>query len=195
MTQIIGRVLRSSTLGFAGALRLPEPNVPTFGMFVKAHIQQKTAEVIGLVYNVNIDDDLFARQVAVADGLDETKIADQQRNRQVPVEFSVLSIGSKTSSRYSQALPPQPPMTLDPIYKCAPDEIVAFTRTFDFVRLVLMTMEVPSDELLVAALQAAAAARPVADREDFLIAAGRECARLLARDLLHLDNLVRRLKG
>jgi len=193
-SQIIGRVLRSSTLGFAGACRLPEPDVPTFGMFAKAPIQRGTAEVIGLVYDVNIDDDLFARQVAVAEGLDETKIADQQKNRQVPVEFSVLAVGSKNRSGFSQTLPPQPPMTLEPIHKCAPDEIRAFTASLDFIRLVLAAVEVPADELLAAALKAAAEAQPASDREEFLVAAGRECARLLSRDLLRLDNLVRRLK-
>lgn len=193
-SKIIGRVLRSSTVGFAGACRLPEPDVPTFGGYVCAAIQRDTAKVVGLVYNVNIDDDLFARQLAVADDLSETYIADQQQNRQVPVEFSVLAVGYQSSAGYIQSLPPQPPVTLDPVYMCEADEIRAFTASFDFFRLVLATMEVPSDELLTAALRSAAAARPPAERRDFLIDAGRECARLLSRDLLRLDNLIRRLK-
>lgn len=192
--KIIGRVLRSSTVGFAGACRLPEPDVPCFGGYVCAAIQRNTATVVGLVYNVNIDDDLFARQLAVADGLSETYVADQQQNRQVPVEFSVLAVGYQAAEGYVQALPPQPPMTLDPIHMCDDAEIRAFTASLDFFRLVLATMEVPSDELLIAALRAAAAARPPAERRDFLIDAGRECARLLSRDLLRLDNLIRRLK-
>lgn len=193
-SKIIGRVLRSSTVGFAGACRLPEPDVPTFGGYVCAAIQRGTAKVVGLVYNVNIDDDLFARQLAVADDLSETYIADQQQNRQVPVEFSVLAIGYQSATGYIQSLPPQPPVTLDPVYVCDAEEIRAFTAAFDFFRLVLATMEVPSDELLTAALRSAAAARPPAERRDFLIDAGRECARLLSRDLLRLDNLIRRLK-
>jgi hypothetical protein len=192
--KIIGRVLRSSTVGFAGACRLPEPDVPTFGGYVCAAIQRGTATVVGLVYNVNIDDDLFARQLAVAEGLSETYVADQQLNRQVPVEFSVLAVGYQSIDGYVQSLPPQPPMTLDPIHMCDANEIRAFTATFDFFRLVLATMEVPSDELLIAALRSAAAARPPSERRDFLIDAGRECARLLSRDLLRLDNLIRRLK-
>ena len=194
-SQVIGRVLRSSTLGFAGGCRLPEPDVPTFGAFVKAAIQRGTAEVVGLVYNVNIDDDLFARQLAVADGLSETQIADQQKLRQVPVEFSVLAIGCRNDSAFVHSLPPQPPITLDPIYHCDPDEVRAFTATFDFFRLVLATMEVPSDELLAASLKRAADSRPAAERQSFLVDAGRECARLLSRDLTRLDNLVRRLRA
>ncbi|MBI4772342.1 MAG: hypothetical protein HY784_18435 [Chloroflexi bacterium] len=197
--RLIGRVLRASTLGFAGAIRLPEPDIPTFGAYCKAAVQRGQAEVLGLIYNIHVDDDLFARQVATAEALTPAQIADHQQNRQVPVEFDVLSVGYRDGGdsrqwRNYHALPPQPPMTLDPIYACAPADIRAFTAGSDFFRIVLNSVEVPADELLAAAIRGAAEAQPAQDRSDYLREAGRELARLLARDLGRLENLLKRIR-
>lgn len=194
MTQIIGRVLRSSTMGFAGAIRLPEPDLPTFGMFCRADVQRGQAQVYGLIYNISVDDDMFARQVATAEGLTPAHIADQQRNRQVPVEYSVLAVGYRNGDGTHHTLPPQPPMPLDPIHACAPDEIRAFSTGFGYFHLILNTAEVPGDELLAAALKRAAGVQPEHERAEFLRDCGRELARLLSRDLYRLENLLKRIK-
>ena len=215
--RLIGRVLRASTLGFCGAMKLPEPDVPTFGMFCKAAAQRGQSEIFGLIYNIHVDDDLFARQVATVENPSAADIADIQKNRQVPVEYDVLAVGYRTatavgwapvgtavqlpsqqsSQGYRQgvvhSLPPQPPMTLDPIYACSPEDIRMFTARFDFFRMALNSIEVPGDELLAAAVRSAAEAQPAQDRGDFLHEAGREVARLLARDLGRLENLLKRM--
>jgi len=216
--RLIGRVLRASTLGFCGAMKLPEPDVPTFGMFCKAAAQRGQSEIFGLIYNIHVDDDLFARQVATVENPSAADIADIQKNRQVPVEYDVLAVGYRnavgtavsllraagTSQLPSQqqwsgrgvihSLPPQPPMTLDPIYACTPEDIRAFTARFDFFRMALNSIEVPGDELLAAAVRSAATAQPDQDRGDYLREAGRELARLLARDLSRLENLLKRIQ-
>lgn len=194
MSQIIGRVLRASTMGFAGAIRLPEPDVPTFGMFCRADAQRGQARLYGLIYDISVDDDMFARQVATAEGLSPAHIADQQRNRQVPVEYSVLCVGYRNGSGINHALPPQPPMPLDPIHTCTPEEIRTFSTGFDYFGLVLNTAEVPGDELLAAALKQAAGAQPEHERTGFLRDCGRELARLLSHDLHRLENLLKRIK-
>ena len=84
-------------------------------------------------------------------------------------------------------------MTLDWLYQCSAGETRAFTSRFDYFRLVLDAHEVPADELLAASLRAGAAARPQPEREDFLVAAGRELARLLSGDPARLEGLLRRL--
>jgi len=54
--------------------------------------------------------------------------------------------------------------------------------------------EIPVDDLIAAALQAAAAARPESERRAYLVAAAAECARLVGRDLTRLESVVRSLR-
>ncbi|MBI3361214.1 MAG: hypothetical protein HY023_08900 [Chloroflexi bacterium] len=198
----IGRMLRSSTAGFTFGCSVPEPEVPTFGTFVKAPAQRGQAEVIGLIYDIVIEDDPFVRQMVAAPNLSEAYIEDQRQNRQVPVEVSVLAVGYQNGAGlgghairpYTYALPPQPPITLDHIHQCADDEVRAFTERFDYFRLVLDSRDAPADELLAASLRRAAAARPPEARAVFLLNAGKELARLLAMDVVRLENLLRRIR-
>jgi hypothetical protein len=190
----IGRLLRSSTAGYVFGCSVPEPEVPLFGAFVKAPAQRGQTDVIGLIYDIVVEDDLFVRQMVATPDLDEAYIQDQRVNRQVPIEVSVLAVGYRDSKGFAHALPPQPPITLDRIEACSDAEVVGFTSRFDFIRLILEAPDAPADELIAAALRSAAEARPVAERRVFLISAGRECARLLAHDLTRLENLVRRLR-
>jgi hypothetical protein len=191
---LIGRVTRSSTLGYTGAVRLPEPDVPVFGSYCQAEAQRGQSQVIGLIYNLSIEDDAFARQVATAQSLTPEQLADTQINRQVPIEFSALTIGYREGDEFHYTLPPQPPMTLAPIQTLPSESVRAFSRRLDFLPLILNAPEIPIDELVAAALRLAAVARPESERRPFLVEAGRECARLLAHDLTRLENLLRNLR-
>jgi hypothetical protein len=192
---IVGRVLSSSTTGFAVGCRVLEPQVPVFGSFVKVQAQDG-AEVYGLIYDVRIDDDPFARQLASVEGLLDEQVRDQRENRQVPIEVSVLVVGFRRGEAIHHYLPAQPPLSLDAIYTCTNAEIIEFTRQFDYFRLVLDTPNVPADETLAASLRMAAAARGGAEHgRHFLVEAGRELARLLSHDLIRLDGILRRLRA
>src|SRR3972149_2772638 len=83
----VGGVTRSSTRGFVGAVRLPEPEIPVFGLFCRAEAQRGQSAVIGLIYNISIEDDAFARQVATAEGITPEQLADTRFNRQGPGAF------------------------------------------------------------------------------------------------------------
>lgn len=190
---LIGRVTRCSTRGFVGAIRLPEPEVPVFGGFCQAEAQRGTSQVIGLVYDISVQDDEFARQMAATEGAPAEILADGQANRQVPVEFSALAVGYRVGEDFVHSLPPQPPLTLAPIHRLAPDDVRTFTARFDFLPLVLGATQLPADQLLAAALRIAAEARPESERRPFLINAGRACARLMGADLPQLQNLLRAL--
>ena len=196
---MIGRLMRSATTGFVFGCTLPEPDVPRFGDFVRAPAQRGRIDVIGLVYDIVIQDDAFVRPLVAAGDLPDEYILDQRRNRQVPVEVSVLAVGYRQNepdgdvSGFQQGLHPQPPVTLDAIVACTRDEIAAFTERPDFLRLVLEAVEAPGEELAVVALRRAAAARLVNDRALFLRDAGRQIARLLPRDLPRLERILRRL--
>lgn len=192
-SRLIGRVTRCSTRGFVGALRLPEPDLPTFGSLCKSEAQSGASHVIGVIYDISIEDDPFARQIAIASHPPEEQLADQRANRQVPVEFSALAVGFQEGEAFRQALPPQPPLTMAPIFTLSKEEIMRFSESLAFVRLLLSTPEVPIDDLLGAVLHQAAQARPPAERTAYLQRAGAELARALSHDLSRLESLLREL--
>ena len=103
----VGRVLRSSTASFTIGTKTLAAEVPRFGGFVKACVGE-ACDVIGLIYDVLLEDDLFARQLIGAE-VNAEYIADQRQNRQVPIEVSVLVVGHAANDRLYQYLPPQPP--------------------------------------------------------------------------------------
>ncbi len=187
---LIGRVTRCSTRGFVGAVRLPEPEMPTFGTFCRTEAQQGKSRVIGLIYDISIEDDEFARQLASAEAPPVEQLADHQANRQVPVEYSALAVGYHDDDGFHYNLPPQPPLTLAPVHPLGAEEIAEFTERLDFLALILSALQVPVDELLIAALRNAASLRSGEDRENFLHQAGRTCARLLADDLTRLERVL-----
>jgi hypothetical protein len=193
-SKAIGRVTRCSTRGFVGAVRLPEPEWPVFGTFCQAEAQQGHSRVIGLIYDLSIEDDELARQLAASETLSAEQLADSQVNRQVPVEYHALAVGYRNGDRFVQSLPPQPPLTLAPIHRLPDADVRRFTAQLGFLKLVMAVQEIPVDDLLAAALQSAAAARPEGERRAFLVEAASECARLLGRDLTRLESLVRSLQ-
>ncbi len=187
----IGRVTRCSTRGFVGALRLPEPELPAFGSFCQAEAQQGQSRVVGLIYDISIEDDELARQLAASDRISPEQLADSQVNRQIPVEYSALAVGYLNGSGVHQSLPPQPPLTLASVYPLTADELLQFSEHLDFLPLILSAPNLPTDDLLAAAVRTAAEARPEHERRAYRLQAAQECARLLARDLTRLDNLLR----
>lgn len=188
----VGRVIRSSSTRFGVGCQVLRPDVPVFGSMVKVRTLG-AEELYGLIYDVRMEDDPFVRQVATTNGVLPEMIEDQRRNRQIPIEVSVLVVGYRRDGRIHQRLPPQPPLSLDVIHNCTAEEVVAFTEQFDYFRLVLDNRDLPADELLAANLRYGAEARGTAGRA-FLMDAGREMARLLVMDLARLDGLLRRIK-
>jgi hypothetical protein len=187
--------MRSSTSGFVFGCALPEPDVPHFGDFVLAPAQRGQADVVGLVYDIVVQDDAFVRPlVAAAGGVPDEYIEDQRVNRQVPVEVSVVTVGFRANGGFEQGLPPQPPVTLDKIRVCPAEDLLAFTEQLDFLRLVIDSQEAPGEELAVAALRAAIDCRPAQNQLQFRRAAGRALAKLLGRDLPRLERMLRRLQ-
>jgi len=187
----VGRVLRTSTSGFAIGCRVLREDVPEFGAFVK--VAQGTTQIMGLIYDVQFVDDPLVRQIISADSMPPELRLDQSQ-RLAPIEISVLVVGFAREGQVYQHLPPQPPATLDEIKTCAPGEVIAFTQQFTFLRTILDARDAPADELAAASLRLAAAARPDGERRAFLLNAGRELARLLAADPVRLEGILRRIR-
>lgn len=193
--RLIGRVTRCSIQGFAGGIRMTEPDMPAFGALCRAPAQGGRSQVIGLIYEISIEDDDLARQLAASEEPQAEVRLDQQFVRPIPIEIRALSVGYHDGAAYVYDLPPQPPNTLADILSLSPSEVRAFTDSFDFLPLVLAAPQLPTDSLLSAAFRLAAQAHPEEERRAFLVAAGRECARLLSGDLRRVNHLVRSLQG
>lgn len=202
-TEIVGRVLRASTRGFScGTHSARIDNRHDFGAFVKVPIaNDEGIYVIGLIYAVEIKDDLMVSELVMAETVNPNVMRDQRENRMVPVEISVLNIGyyygpqymngsEPQTARYIHSLPPRPPMSLSAVTLCDAQEVVAFTARKDFFRLVLMASEVPSDDLIASALRYASYAWPEDTRRNFMIESGRQLARLLSGDLKKLAHIL-----
>jgi hypothetical protein len=150
----IGRLLRAGTGGFVVGCRVSQLDSPSFGALVRVPLENDY-EIYGLIYDIHIDDDGLVRQLVTAEGMDENVIADNRINRNVPVEMSVLSIGYRQGQQILHLLPPRPPLSLDVIYLCLPEEICQFSPPgrFGYFRHVLRSKEIPTGELLAAHLR------------------------------------------
>jgi hypothetical protein len=192
---IIGRVLRASTVGFVCGTRSEDIGQPSFGAFVRTrHGQMSDIDVIGLIHAISIDDDPLVRQMILANNMNQATMSDQRVNRMVPIEISVVNVGFIQYDNVHQTMPPRPPLSLDPVQLCDADTVWLFTQRLDFLRLVLNTSEVPTEELLAAALRHAADARPADERYAFLVDAGRRLAGLLSHDLPRLQHLLKLIR-
>jgi len=194
---IIGSVLSADIRGFVVASRIPEPEVPTFGTFVRAPIQQERAAVIGLVYDIRLEADPFLRGIAAT--FSETSeqyqevIADQREVRLLPVEISVVSVGYCDAAGYQYGLPPQPPMYLHQITVCDKEEVRTITAQPDFLHPLLESRNIPINDLITTAIRRAAGLRS-GTRDDYLLATARYLARYLGHEPLRLETILRRLQ-
>jgi hypothetical protein len=179
----IGRLLRAGTSGFVVGCRVSQLETPAFGSLVRVPLEAGYA-VYGLVYDIHIDDDGLVRQLVTAEGVDETVIADNRLNRNLPIEMSVLAVGYEQDGRIHHLLPPRPPLSLDCIYLCGEEELRRFSGQgrFGYFRHILRAQDIPVGELLAAHLQMAGAAHQAAGSPGWAEVATRELIALLRDD-------------
>lgn len=187
----IGRLLRAGTTGFIVGCRVAQLDAPSFGALVRVALQGNY-QVYGLIHDIHIDDDGLVRQLVTADAVEEAIIADNRINRNVPLELSVLTVGYMQDGRVSHLLPPRPPLSLDVIYLCAPDEVRQFTGSgrFGYFRHLLRASDLPVGELLAAHIQQAGAAHAEAGNLEWRNAATQELITLLRDDYAMLMSVL-----
>ena len=189
---MVGRVLRASTRGFACGTHSTRIDYRhDFGAFVKVPAaNDPDVMVMGLIYAVEIKDDLLISELVMADSVDANVLRDQRENRLIPVEISVLNVGFREGARIVHSLPPRPPMSLSAVSLCTAEEVYEFTQRFDFFRLVVNASEVPSDDLIAATLRYTQLAYPEPDRYDFMVRAGRHLTSVIGGDLRRLSSIL-----
>src|SRR5574340_189012 len=155
MNQIeIGRLLRAGITGFTAGCRVSQVNVPSFGELVHVPLGQDY-RIYGLIYDIHIDDDGLVRQLVTAENVSAEVMQDNRERRIVPVEMSVLSVGYEHNGDISHMLPPRPPLSLDIICRCTPEDVVRFTARLGYLRHILRSEDLPVGELLASHLQQA----------------------------------------
>jgi hypothetical protein len=180
----IGKLLRASITGCVVGCAVTQLETPQFGGMVRIPLE-KGYQVYGLIYDIHIDDDGLVRQLVTARRPVSPEIIEDNRlNRNVPVEISALFTGYEQDGRIFHLLPPRPPLILDTIYPCAPDEIARFTQAgrFGYLRHILRGVDFPVGELLAAHLKQAGAANRAAGAADWQSLATQELIILLRDD-------------
>lgn len=194
MSPKVGEVIEASTTEFvAESYRLHE--APPFGSFVRA--SDGAVHIYGLVCHTRTGS-LEPGRRPMARGENETDEEDiYRRHPELPellrTEFTAAVVGFREGEAVRQYLPPRPPRLHGFVYVCSPEETRAFTQRLDFLpTLLAASLKGSVDELIGAALRQASLARG-GDRE-FLVAAGKEVARLLAHDPNRLSAILRRIR-
>ncbi len=179
----IGRLLRSDTMGFVFGCKVDQIDGPSFGAMVRVQMDEHYA-IYGLIYDIHIDDDGLVRQLITSDAVANEAVLDTRGNRTVPVEIGVLALGYEQDGRIWHLLPPRPPLSLDAIYLCLPEEIVHFTSAgkFGYLRQIVRDRDKPVDELLAAHLRQAKDAQEAAGNTDWFDTAAETVIELMRDD-------------
>jgi hypothetical protein len=189
----IGEIIEASTGEFmAQCYELHQP--PPFGSMVKT--REGEIEIYGVVCEATTTSIEPGRR-PIARGREEAEEEDIFRSspqlaKLLRTDFSALVVGHKENERLYHYLPPRPAKIHSFVYLCDAEEVEKFSRSFDFLSI-LVNARAQADELIAACLRHAAQAHP--DPRAFLVKAGKELAVLLAGEVSRLDTILRRIKG
>ena len=115
-----------------------------------------------------------------------------QLERLLVTRLEARIVGYDRDGAARHGLPSLPPRLHAFVYVCTPEEVRAFTRSFDFLHLLAAAPSAAGDEVVTACLRRAAAVHP--DPEAFLVAAGQALAAEMADDVGRLNILLRGLR-
>lgn len=168
---------------------------PPLGSLVKTG--DGTVEQYGIVYNAATTS-LEPGRRPIARGKDEATEEEIYRTspqllKLLRSEFSALVVGHRQDDKLYHYLPPTPARIHGFVYRCDAAEIKEFSRSFDFLNVLInASLPVPFDEIVAASLRQMSQAHE--DRNVFLVAAGKELATLLSGQYNQLKAILRRLK-
>ena len=195
LTNRVGEVIEASTAGFvAQCYELYQ--APPLGGLVKT--TGEPVEIYGIVCNAATTGIETGRR-PIARGKDESSEEEVYRSspqllKLLRTEFSVLVVGYRENEKLYQYLPPGPARIHSFVYQCQPEEVKEFSRSFDFLNILIGSHPAVSvDEIIAASLRLMSQA--VDEPRDFLVAAGKELAVLLGSDFNRLKAVLGRIKS
>ena len=169
---------------------------PALGSLVKS--RDGDCDIYGVVYNV-VTGGLEPGRRAIARGKDEENEENiynesPQLLKLLKSEFSVLLVGYRKGEKINQCLPPRPAHIHAFVHICTPEEVKQFSRSFDFLNILLNARPDISVEELVAASLREMSRVYDGDRRSFLVSAGKELASLLPDNYAQLKVILKGLK-
>jgi hypothetical protein len=193
----IGRVLSGGATEYLCGCVEDQCAALRIGAFLRA--EAGGADSIGVVADIRIVDDTFARQLVAGDAKADY-IKEQRERRLTPLEARILQAGYfPMGGEACHRLPPRPPSALEAVYACDGEAVRNFLRVqsggWNFAFLSILIAAGASNEVLAECVRAAAAAQPVDPQKRFLQEAARELTRLLSEDLQRLYSLLPQLSG
>ena len=193
MTDRIGEVIEAGTGRFtAECYELHSP--PPLGGLVRTTDGQ--VDIYGVVCGAStVSVDPGRRPVARGrDEPDEESIYRQhpQLARLLRSTFETLVVGHGEGDGMRHYLPARPPRVHSFVRVCGPEEVRLFTRSLDFLTILLGAGDAQADEVVSACLRRASSAHE--DRRGFLVRAGKELAVQLSGELNRLNALLRRIR-
>ena len=197
--QRIGEVIEACSRDFVGQC-YELYQTPSLGRLVRTRCDtDPDTNLYGVVYNV-LTNGMDPTRRPVARGKDETDEdeiyrASPQLMKLLKSEFHVLVIGCQKEDQIFQHLPPVPARIHGFVYLCTPEEVKQFSRSFDFLNILLKThLDIPTEELVGAVLRQMSEVYGL-ERHVFLVSAGKELANLLSTDYSQLRIILKGLKN
>jgi len=188
-----GEVIEAGTSVFvAECYELHSP--PPLGSLVRT--TDAEVEIYGIICQARTES-LDPGRRPVARGREETEEENiyrqnPQLSRLLRTTFECLIAGYRHDDRLHHYLPPRPPRVHSFVYICEPDDIQHFTRSLDFLPLLLNARTGLPDEVVSACLRQASAAHD--DSRAFLVRAGKELSVLLGGELNRLNAVLRSIR-
>ena len=190
----VGEVIEASTTDFtAECYELYQ--LPPLGSLVKT--TDLAVELYGIVYHATTASIEPGRR-PIARGKDETSEeaiyqSSPQLVKLLRSEFKALVVGHRQDDKLYHYLPPKPARIHGFVYLCPPDEVREFSRSFDFLSILINThLPVPAEEVVAASLRNMSQAHE--DSRAFLVAAGKELAVLLGGEFSRLKAILGRVR-
>ncbi len=168
---------------------------PPLGSLVKT--QDSLGEIYGVIYNAETHSlDPGRRVIARGENLESEEDifrANPHLARLLSTDFKVMVVGHVQGKSLYHYLPPKPVSIHSFVYTCSLEEVRTFTRSLDFLSLLVdVRLPIPVDEVTAACIRYASQAH--SDSQAFLVKAGKELAFLLSSDTRRLNSLLKRLK-
>lgn len=186
----IAEIIEASTAQFqAQCYELYE--LPPLGGLVR------TGDIYGIVAGAGTSS-LEPGRKPIARGKDEASFeavyeSSPQLTKLLRSEFTAAVVGYESEGNTHQYLPPKPARIHDFVYLCQPEEVREFSKSLDFLDILLNTsLPVPAEELIAATLRQMAPGHE--DSRAFLVTAGKELAARLSQDFVRLKSILGRLK-
>ncbi|MDD4924041.1 MAG: hypothetical protein PHF74_04315 [Dehalococcoidales bacterium] len=192
--QRVGEVIRSATSGFT-AQCYELDRFPHLGGLVKT--KNIGAQIYGIVFNATTGG-IDPGRKPLARGKDEVSEealykSSPQISKLLKSEFEALVVGYKEDNKVFQYLPPQPAPIHSFVYLCPTQEVIEFSRSFEFLYTLLNSaVTLPHEELIAAVLRNMSLVQE--DKHAFLVSAGKHLATILSGDFNRLRTILERIR-